>query len=165
MSNSEVQRRLSIALRQVDRELGFRAVCLVGTGKKVPRERTDPDPYDNSPVEWVEPIRVVLADDPRDAPKPYNKGAHSYTYHTLAYVYASSDAHAARLKKHLDEMLFGQNGKEMMRGWKDCETWIAELLLGQAAQETGIKVFDESERQRRREAVLRKKVKAFRVRL
>lgn len=165
MSTAEAQRRLSIALRQVDRELGFRAVCLVGTGKRVPRERAEPDPYDNSGIEWVEPIRVVLADDPKGAPVPYNKGAHSYTYHTLAYVWTPGEPAAQRLKKHLEVMLFGQASLAMLHGWKDCETWIAELLLGQAAQETGVKVFDEAERQKRRQAALRKKAKAFKVRI
>mgnify|MGYP001088545090 CR=1 FL=1 len=165
MTTIEAQRRLSIALRQVDRELGYRAVCLVGTGKPVPRERVKPDPRDNDPIEWVEPIRVVVTDDPKMAPAPYNKGAHSYTYKVLAYLWVPSDAHASRLKKHLDEMLFGQKGKDMVHGWKDCAWWIAELLLGQAVQETGIEAFDEAERQRRREAALRKKRNSFRVKI
>lgn len=164
MRQTDAQRRLQIALRQVDRELGLKAVCLVGTGKKVPREKEKPDPYDNDPIEWVEPIRVVVTDDPKDAPTPYNKGAHSYTYRTLAYVYAV-DVYAAKLKKHLDEMLFGNSVKALMRGWKDCETWIAELLFGQAVQELGIEVYDEAGRQKLREERLRKKRMSWRVKL
>lgn len=152
------QRAIDAALRKVDRQLGHKAVCLVGLSYAIP-------------VDWqsndgVTPVRVVVTDDPKDAARAYNPGSPIHRYETLAYVYVQSEAHGRRLKGHLDEMLFGNSQRrDLQAGWRDCELWIAEMLLVQAAQETNIEIFDEAEHQRRRQAALRRQQKAFRVKL
>lgn len=130
--------RLSPQEREIERELGHVAVCIIGTIERIPRAFGD--------NYGVHPIRVAATKNPRDATGDADQMSpiHPITLH--AYVWTESDRDAKRLKAKLEEMLF-ENSEQLRYGWKNIEeVWIAEILIGEASRELAIRIFDEDAR-------------------
>lgn len=137
--------RKSRSFLAAEKELGFAALCIVGTATR--QRRT----WDDN--EGVLPVRlVVTTGDPEHAPRDYNRGVHSVggIYHTMAYVWLRSRAEAEALRECINKTL---KPDPLLNGWCDVESWQMEILFGSAAAEVGAEVFDENERVKR---ILRK---------
>lgn len=131
----------SRAYKHAEEQLGYAAVCIVGTPG--PQRRSWQD------NQGAYPTRIVVTtDDPKKAPQVFNRGVHSADgiYHTLAYVYVRSRDHGERLKGWLEAQVAGE---PMINGWGNLEAWQYEILFGSACEALGFELFDESEKQRR----------------
>lgn len=140
--------RRSRAYAEAERQLGFAAVCVVGTAGRQ-RRRWD----DN---EGAHPTRLVVTTDaPHKAGVLYNRGVHSAdgVYHTHAHVWLRTREHAERLVAWVYDEI---RAEPMMHGWTNLEPWHFELLLGMGAERMKFEVFDDEQKQRRVLAKLRK---------
>lgn len=138
------------AYRDAEAHAGYVAVCIIGTGVRVPRTFND--------NEGAHPMRVVLTAERnpmKAAVTAYNKGAHTHLYQTLCYGWAESAAHAERIKARLIDKIFGQGkAAEMLSGFADCEGWVAELLLGETVAELDFELFGQASKEQRIRAAM-----------
>jgi hypothetical protein len=131
--------------KQIERELGWVAVCLVGPGRRVPRDFGD--------NYGAHPIRVVVCADPADATDRYNPGSPTHEYRVLTWAYVEHDAYAARVRAHIEASLRSE-AERLLHGWFDLDIDEASLLLVSAAEAVPCDLFDEESRRRIVEAVI-----------
>ena len=152
ISGSWDRLKASRAYKAEEGNLGFAALCVVGTFDKQPRNRGD-----NA---GVHPSRlVVTTGDPKRAADIFNRGIHSVgsLYHTQAYVYWSSRERGDTAKGWIEKQV---GADPLLNGWADLEPWQWEIMFGEAAHALGFECFDETEKQRRVMARVRKRAGA-----
>ena len=131
----------SRAYKHHEEQLGYAALCVIGTFDRQPRSFGD--------NQGVHPSRLVVTTvDPRKAPEVYNRGVHSVgaLYHTRAYVWWKSKEHAGRAKEWIEQQV---GGEELLNHWYSVEPWQWEIMFNEASIALGLECFDESEKQRR----------------
>lgn len=139
--------RSTRAFREAQKALDFVAVCLIGFEGPAPAHVGD------NRGRW--PVRLAISRTPTDIAKKPDIESPLFPIVLLAHVWVESEAHARRLKGHLDELLLGEQPAEveLRHAWKDCPdpavAW--PILLEEARRMAGdrretIEIFGERER-------------------
>ncbi len=142
---------LSPVEKEAERQLAHHYVCLVGHVDRVPLR-----PGDN--VGGLG-IRVVVTKDPKNAHRVDDQRSAFHPIRTWCAVNAGPKPKAEKLAEHLATLL-GLHSDEARHTWRnidpDFDMHFIDLLIGQAAESSGVDILDEHEHVKRRTALARK---------
>lgn len=155
-------RRLTALEKQARHDLGIAVVAIYGNAERIARYVGD--------NEGGQAVRTKVSSDPRlvymDDEDAETRGLGyradlESPFHSvieLARVYVQSEAHGERFKLALDSALLGSTTRAR-HAWRsfrvEFDMDMLQLLFGQAVEDSGVTVFDKSERDRRLSVRLR----------
>ena len=165
-----VARRRTEFERKAEKDLGIAVVAIIGHAERVTRPGRNEGGRAIAVKTSADPRLVYMDEDrayehglaqPEDRQQPFIETAMV----ELARVYVQSDAHAERLKAALDSVLIGNTVNARHR-WRDVpeefDMDFLPLLIGQAAEDARVAVFDAAERDRRKRVRVKKLMKGAR---